>query len=104
MLGMVFSVHRVSLFSTEPQIFKTKFIGWDDVIPVDYTRTSESVQRRGHDIKVIMERDRIQTDLSALFAPRQPAMSAAEAVSFRITPVNLFYVVFTDTHRHVYLE
>ena len=38
--------------STEPQIFKSKFKGWDDVIPVDYTRTSESVQRRGVDLKV----------------------------------------------------
>jgi hypothetical protein len=37
---------------TEPVIFKNKFKGWDDVIPVDFTRTSESVQRRGVDIKV----------------------------------------------------
>lgn len=42
-----FLVHR-----TEPQIFKTKFIGWDDVIAVDYTRTAESVIRRGADMKV----------------------------------------------------
>lgn len=28
-----------------------------------------------------MERDKMQTDLSALFMPRQPLMSAGEAVS-----------------------
>ncbi|PVD37897.1 hypothetical protein C0Q70_00499 [Pomacea canaliculata] len=67
------------LEGTEPQIFKTKFIGWDDVIPVDYTRTAESVIRRGADMKIIMERDKMQTDLSALFMPRQPSMSAEEA-------------------------
>lgn len=38
--------------STEPQIFKVKFLGWDDVIAVDYTRTAESVIRRGADLKV----------------------------------------------------
>ena len=40
------------LEGTEPQIFKTKFKGWDDVIAVDYTRTSESVAKRGVDLKV----------------------------------------------------
>ena len=40
------------LEGTEPQIFKTKFVGWDDVLPVDYTRTAESIIRRGADIKV----------------------------------------------------
>ncbi|KAH3871908.1 hypothetical protein DPMN_035123 [Dreissena polymorpha] len=42
------------LEGTEPQIFKTKFIGWDDVIPVDYTRTAESIIRRGADMKVTL--------------------------------------------------
>lgn len=67
------------LEGTEPQIFKTKFIGWDDVIAVDYTRSAESVIRRGADMKVIMERDKIKTDLSALFVSRQPSMSNEEA-------------------------
>ncbi|GFS01023.1 protein flightless-1 homolog [Elysia marginata] len=67
------------LEGTEPQIFKSKFCGWDDVLPVDYTRTSESIARRGADMKVIMEKDRMQTDLSALFMPRQPAMTEEEA-------------------------
>ncbi|XP_022317949.2 protein flightless-1 homolog isoform X3 [Crassostrea virginica] len=69
------------LEGTEPQIFKTKFIGWDDVIAVDYTRTAESVIRRGADMKVIMERDKMKTDLSALFMPRQPTMPLEEAES-----------------------
>ncbi|XP_074648106.1 protein flightless-1 homolog isoform X2 [Tubulanus polymorphus] len=64
---------------TEPQVFKTKFTGWDDVIAVDFTRTSESVQRRGVDLKAIMQRDQIKTDLSALFMPRQPSMAKEEA-------------------------
>ncbi|XP_041364511.1 protein flightless-1 homolog isoform X2 [Gigantopelta aegis] len=68
----------------EPQIFKTKFIGWDDVIPVDYTRTSESVIRRGADLKVIMERDKLKTDLSALFLPRQPTMTEEEATQLSL--------------------
>ncbi|XP_060063340.1 protein flightless-1 homolog [Ylistrum balloti] len=67
------------LEGTEPQVFKTKFVGWDDVIPVDYTRTAESMVRRGHDLKVIMARDKLKTDLSALFMPRQPTMTLEEA-------------------------
>ncbi|XP_064640268.1 protein flightless-1 homolog isoform X2 [Lineus longissimus] len=63
----------------ESQVFKSKFHGWDDVMAVDYTRTSESVIRRGVDIKKIMERDQIKTDLSALFMPRQPPMPKEEA-------------------------
>jgi len=74
-----YSVVTRCLEGTEPQILKLKFKGWDDVIPVDFTRTSESVQRRGVDIKAIFERDRLKTDLSALFMPRQPAMTAEEA-------------------------
>ncbi len=61
---------------------KTNFKGWDDVLPVDYTRTSESVSKRGVDLKAIMQRDQIKTDLSALFMPRQPTMSAEEAVCY----------------------
>ncbi|XP_071129219.1 protein flightless-1 homolog isoform X5 [Mytilus edulis] len=67
------------LQGTESQIFKTKFFGWDDVLPVDFTRTAESITRRGADLKVIMERDKMKTDLSALFMPRQPPMPMEEA-------------------------
>lgn len=75
------------LEGTEPQIFKTKFIGWDDVLPVDYTRTAESITRRGADMKVIMERDKMKTDLSALFMARQPSMPKDEAVSIEMQTV-----------------
>ena len=35
---------------TEPLIFKTKFIGWNDVIAVDFTRTADSVRKTGADL------------------------------------------------------
>jgi len=80
---MIFRPEYVTIYrcleGTEPQIFKTKFVGWDDVLPVDFTRSAESIQKRGADMKVIMEKDQLQTDLSALFMPRQPAMSEEEA-------------------------
>ncbi|PAV59113.1 hypothetical protein WR25_10798 [Diploscapter pachys] len=58
----------------ESMMFRSKFFGWDDIVPVDYTRTSESVQR------VIVRRDNMmKADLSALFLERQPAMSAEES-------------------------
>ena len=45
----------INIFSqsegTESQVFKTKFIGWDDVIGVDFTRTAQSVQRTGADLQ-----------------------------------------------------
>ncbi|ESO93458.1 hypothetical protein LOTGIDRAFT_145300, partial [Lottia gigantea] len=73
-----FSTLSRCLEGTESQIFKTKFIGWDDVLPVDYTRTAESVIRRGADLKV-GQLDKMKTDLSALFMPRQPMMPKEEA-------------------------
>ena len=60
----------------EGQLFKNKFEGWDDVLGVDYTRTAESVSKRGVDVEMDMK-----TDLSALFMPRQPAMPLHEAES-----------------------
>ncbi|VIO90379.1 Flightless-I protein homolog, putative [Brugia malayi] len=63
----------------ESTIFRSKFQGWDDIIPFDFTRTADSVQRRGADLKIIMERDKIKTDLAPLFLPRQSAMSEEEA-------------------------
>ena len=35
-----------TLEGTENQIFKSKFEGWDDLIPVDYTRTADSVYKK----------------------------------------------------------
>uniref|UniRef100_A0A914W4B2 Gelsolin-like domain-containing protein n=1 Tax=Plectus sambesii TaxID=2011161 RepID=A0A914W4B2_9BILA len=63
----------------ESTLFKSKFVGWDDIVPFDFTRTADSVQRRGADIKVIMERDKIKTDLAALFLDRQLNMPHEEA-------------------------
>lgn len=67
------------LESAEPLLFKAKFDDWNDLIQVDYTRTAESVQRRGTDMKAIMEKDQIKTDLRALFMPRDHAMPDKEA-------------------------
>ncbi|VDK53588.1 unnamed protein product [Anisakis simplex] len=63
----------------ETTMFRSKFQGWDDIVPYDFTMTADSVQRRGADLKVIMERDKIKTDLASLFLPRQPPMSEDEA-------------------------
>ncbi|VDN08086.1 unnamed protein product [Thelazia callipaeda] len=63
----------------ESTIFRSKFQGWDDIVPFDFTRTAENVQRRGADLKVIMERDKVKTDLAPLFLPRQPSMTEEEA-------------------------
>ncbi|CAH2096019.1 unnamed protein product [Euphydryas editha] len=64
---------------TETQVFKTYFLGWEEVIAVDFTRTAESVARTGADLASWAKQQETKTDLSALFTPRQPAMSAAEA-------------------------
>ncbi|CAH0715389.1 unnamed protein product, partial [Brenthis ino] len=64
---------------TETQVFKTYFLGWEEVIAVDFTRTAESVARTGADLASWAKQQETKTDLSALFTPRQPSMSAAEA-------------------------
>ena len=71
-------IHRVSE-GTESQVFKSKFIGWDDVIAVDFTRTAHSVQRTGADLQKWAREQETKVDLSALFTPRQPPMSHEEA-------------------------
>uniref|UniRef100_A0A914HBG3 Gelsolin-like domain-containing protein n=1 Tax=Globodera rostochiensis TaxID=31243 RepID=A0A914HBG3_GLORO len=58
----------------ESTIFRSKFAAWDDIVPFDFTMTADTVKRRGADIKVIMERDKMKTDLVALFLDRLPAM------------------------------
>uniref|UniRef100_A0A7E4W5T9 Protein flightless-1-like protein n=1 Tax=Panagrellus redivivus TaxID=6233 RepID=A0A7E4W5T9_PANRE len=63
----------------ESTMFRSKFIGWDDVLPFDFTMTADTVQRRGTDVKVILERDKMKTDLVALFLDRLPAMSHEDA-------------------------
>ncbi|CAI4229081.1 unnamed protein product [Auanema sp. JU1783] len=63
----------------ESMMFRSKFVGWDDIVPVDFTRTSESVQRVP-DLKVLVKKDNMmKTDLAALFLDRQPAMSSEES-------------------------
>ncbi|CAD6187849.1 unnamed protein product [Caenorhabditis auriculariae] len=63
----------------ESMMFRSKFAGWDEIVPVDFTRTSESVQRVP-DLKVLIKRDNMmKTDLAALFLDRQPAMSFEES-------------------------
>ncbi|CAH1638328.1 unnamed protein product [Spodoptera littoralis] len=64
---------------TETQVFKTYFLGWEEVIAVDFTRTAESVARTGADLASWAKQQETKADLSALFTPRQPAMGAAEA-------------------------
>ncbi|XP_019614893.1 PREDICTED: protein flightless-1 homolog isoform X4 [Branchiostoma belcheri] len=66
---------------TETQVFKSKFIGWDDIVPVDYTKSAEEAHKGGPEIKRDEDQAKkeAKTDLSALFMPRQPSMSAAEA-------------------------
>ena len=71
-------IHRVSE-GTESQVFKSKFIGWDDVIAVDFTRTAHSVQRTGADLQKWAREQDTKADLSALFAPRQQPISAEKA-------------------------
>jgi len=67
---------------TESQVFKTKFIGWDDVIGVDFTRTAQSVQRTGADLQKWAKQQETKIDLSALFQSRQPSMKKEEAQRF----------------------
>ena len=71
-------VHRC-LEGNEPQLLKSKFEGWNDVIPVDFTRTAESVSRTGADLVKWMSGQEVKADLQALFMPRQPPMTKEEA-------------------------
>ncbi|XP_042876156.1 protein flightless-1-like [Penaeus japonicus] len=64
---------------TEPQVFKTKFTGWTDVIDVDFTRTADSVRKTGANLKDWCAKQETKVDLSALFTPRQQPMSLEEA-------------------------
>ncbi|KAK3858495.1 hypothetical protein Pcinc_035323 [Petrolisthes cinctipes] len=64
---------------TEPQVFKTKFNGWTDVIHVDFTRTAESVRKTGANLKDWASKQETKVDLSALFTPRQQPMALEEA-------------------------
>nr|XP_014093110.1 protein flightless-1 isoform X1 [Bactrocera oleae] len=64
---------------TESQIFKSKFVGWDEVMAVDFTRTAKSVAKTGADLTKWARKQETRADLAALFMPRQNAMSLNEA-------------------------
>ncbi|CAG2114739.1 unnamed protein product, partial [Medioppia subpectinata] len=74
-----FAVVVRCLEGTETQTFKSKFISWDNVVGVDFTRTAESVQKTGADLTKWVSSHQMKIDLSALFMPRQPSMSKTEA-------------------------
>lgn len=64
---------------TETQIFKSNFIGWEEIIAVDFTRTAQSVAKTGADLTKWAKQQETRADLAALFMPRQPPMTEAEA-------------------------
>lgn len=67
---------------TETQIFKSKFVGWDEVMAVDFTRTATSVAKTGADLTKWAKQQETKADLAALFMPRQQPMSLQEAEQF----------------------
>lgn len=48
------------------QFFKSKFIGWDEVIAVDFTRTAESVAKTGADLTKWAKKQETKVRLSTL--------------------------------------
>lgn len=62
------------------KIFKCQFCDWDEALAVDFTRTADSVARRGVDINQILEKDKPATDLRALLAPRETPLTNEEAL------------------------
>lgn len=65
---------------TETQLFKSNFIGWEEIIAVDFTRTAQSVAKTGADLTKWAKQQETRVDLAALFMPRQPSMALAEAI------------------------
>lgn len=63
----------------ETQLFKTNFVGWEEIIAVDFTRTAASVAKTGADLSKWAKQQETRADLQALFMPRQPPMTIAEA-------------------------
>ncbi|XP_074600269.1 FLII actin remodeling protein [Brevipalpus obovatus] len=66
------------LQGNEPQVFKSKFNAWDDVIAVDFTRTADSVARTGANLHEWMAKQEVKIDTSALFLPRAKPMEFEE--------------------------
>lgn len=79
------------LENTESQIFKSKFVNWDDVLSVDYSKSAREQPGMpappatkpkppvGDLQKAIIEKPKV--DLSALFMQRQSTMSEEEATA-----------------------
>lgn len=65
-------------------VFKSKFVGWDDVIAVDFTRTATSVARTGADLEKWMKTQETKVDLAVLFSPRQTPLNAEEGDKFML--------------------
>lgn len=63
----------------EPQVFKSQFCDWEEPLAVDFTRTAESVAKRGTDLNAILEKDKLNTDLRALLLPREVPITREEA-------------------------
>ncbi|KAK4336872.1 hypothetical protein RND71_043907 [Anisodus tanguticus] len=74
-----FSLITRCLQGTEPQIFKSKFNSWDNVIAVDFTRTADSVARTGSNLHQWMSKQDVKIDTSALFMLRQPELEKENA-------------------------
>lgn len=64
----------------ETQLFKSNFVGWEEIIAVDFTRTAASVAKTGADLSKWARQQETRADLAALFMPRQPSMSYVEAM------------------------
>ncbi|VDP15283.1 unnamed protein product [Echinostoma caproni] len=64
----------------ENQIFRAQFYDWEEAIAVDFTRTVESVAKRGVDMNAILEKYKPATDLRALLTPRERALEWDEAL------------------------
>lgn len=73
-------LHCLLSFRVETESFKSRFSSWDTIVPVDFTRTAESVQKIGSNInKWLDQHSDTKYDLSALLMPRQPSVTYEEA-------------------------
>lgn len=65
---------------SEPLLFKLKFDHWvDESLSLDYTRTFDSIARRG-ELSKILEQCPMRADLSVLFTRRVPPVPLAHAI------------------------
>ncbi|KAF6779613.1 hypothetical protein AHF37_01052 [Paragonimus kellicotti] len=61
-------------------IFRAQFSDWEEAMAVDFTRTVESVAKRGVDMHAILEKYKLATDLRVLLTPRERALEWDEAI------------------------